>query len=74
MGFVPAIYVKKDLLLAVGYFVASTMGVFAGGYLALWYFPQLDKPGILFGGIFVFRFFRIWGARKLHVASLSDLL
>ena len=51
-GFIPAIYVKKDVVLAVGYFVASTIGVFTGGYLALWYLPQSDKPGILFGGIF----------------------
>ena len=52
VGFVPAIYVKKDVLLAAGYFFASTIGVFAGSYLALWYFPQSDKPGLLLGGIF----------------------
>ena len=50
VGFVPAIYVKKDPVLAAGYFVASTAGAFTGSYLALWYFPQSDKPGILFGG------------------------
>ncbi len=45
------IYVKRDLWLSVGYCVGSTIGAFAGGYAALWMFPQSDKPGILFGGI-----------------------
>jgi uncharacterized membrane protein YfcA len=53
VGFTPAIYVKKDLILAIGYFVGSTVGAFTGSYLALWYFPQSDKFGIIFGGIFV---------------------
>ncbi|MBC8240617.1 MAG: hypothetical protein O2967_23610 [Proteobacteria bacterium] len=52
VGFIPAIFVKKDLVLAVGYFVASTSGAFIGSYLAVRYFPQSDKPGLLFGGIF----------------------
>ncbi len=52
VGLIPVIYVKRDLLLAVGYCVCSTVGAFAGGFLALWYFPQFDKVGILFGGIF----------------------
>ena len=52
VGYIPAIYVKKDLLLAIGYVVGSTAGAFAGSYLAFWWFPQSDKPGILFGGIF----------------------
>jgi|TARA_B100000315_G_scaffold238614_1_gene256571 hypothetical protein len=52
VGFAPAIYVKKDLLLSIGYFVGSTIGAFSGGYLALWYFPQSGKPGILFSGLF----------------------
>jgi len=49
VGFTPAIYVKNDLLLCAGYFVGSTVGAFSGSYLALWFFPQFDKPGILFG-------------------------
>ena len=52
MGFTPAIYVKKDLLLATGYFFASTIGSFAGGHIAIWYFPHTDKAGIIFGAIF----------------------
>ena len=52
IGFIPAIYVKKDLALAVGYFVGSTVGAISGSYLALWYFPHSDKPGLLFGGFF----------------------
>jgi hypothetical protein len=44
--------VKKDLMLAAGYFAGSTIGAFTGSYLALWYFLQFDKFGILFGGIF----------------------
>jgi hypothetical protein len=52
VGFTPAIYVKKDLMLSVGYFIGSTSGAFAGSYLALWYLPQSDKPGIVFGGLF----------------------
>jgi uncharacterized membrane protein YeaQ/YmgE (transglycosylase-associated protein family) len=52
VGYFPAIYVKRDLLLAIGYVVGSTAGAFAGSYLALWWFPQYDKPGILFGGFF----------------------
>ena len=51
VGITPAIYVKKDLFLAVGYLVASTAGAFSGSYLALWYFPQTDKFGIIFGGL-----------------------
>ncbi|MDH3743158.1 MAG: hypothetical protein OER56_16330 [Hyphomicrobiales bacterium] len=53
VGFTPAIYVKKDFLLALGYFVASTVGAFSGSYLAFWYFPQSDKPGLIFGGLLV---------------------
>lgn len=49
VGFVPALYVKKDVMLSVGYFIGSPIGAFAGSYMALWYFPQYDKPGILFG-------------------------
>ncbi len=52
VGYTPAIYVKKDLMLSVGYFVGSTFGAFTGGYLALYYFPQSNKPGIVFGGLF----------------------
>lgn len=52
-GFTPAIYVKKDFMLAAGYFVASTAGAFSGSYLALWYLPQYGKPGIIFGGMSV---------------------
>jgi uncharacterized membrane protein YfcA len=52
VGFIPAIYVKKDLALAVGYFVGSAIGAFTGSFLALWYFPQFDKLGLLFGGLF----------------------
>ncbi len=51
VGFIPAIYVKKDPVLATGYFIGSAIGAFAGSYLALSYFPGSDKPGILFGGI-----------------------
>lgn len=51
VGFTPLIYVKHDLLLAIGYIVLSTAGAFAGAYVALWYFPQSDKPGIIFGGL-----------------------
>lgn len=51
IGFVPAIYVKKDPILAIGYFVASTIGAFAGSHLVLRKFTQFDKPGIVFGGI-----------------------
>jgi uncharacterized membrane protein YfcA len=51
VGFTPAIYVKKDVVLAAGYFVASTAGAFSGSYLALSYFPQTDKPGIILGGL-----------------------
>ena len=51
-GFTPAIYVKKDLMLAVGYFVGSTIGAFTGSYLALWSLSQFDKFGIIFGGLF----------------------
>lgn len=50
VGFVPAVYVKTDAVLAIGYFVGSTAGAFAGSHLALWEFPQSDKPGILMGG------------------------
>ena len=53
VGFTPAIYVKKDFLLALGYFVASTAGAFSGSYLAFWYFPQSGKPGLIFGGFLV---------------------
>ena len=51
VGFTPAIYVKKDAVLAIGYFVASTAGALSGSYLALWYFPQADKPGIIIGAL-----------------------
>lgn len=50
VGFVPAIYVRSDAVLAIGYFVGSTAGAFAGSHVALWYFPNSDKPGILMGG------------------------
>jgi uncharacterized membrane protein YeaQ/YmgE (transglycosylase-associated protein family) len=51
VGFVPAIYVNKDLLLAIGYFVGSTVGSFAGSFLSLWFFPEFDKLGIVLGGL-----------------------
>ncbi len=51
IGFIPAVFVKKDLLLAVGYFVASTVDAFGGSYLALWIYPQPSKLAIIFGGI-----------------------
>ena len=52
VGYPPAIYVKRDPVLAVGYFVCSTAGAFAGSYLALWLAPGSDKPGLLAGGLF----------------------
>ena len=51
VGFIPLIYVKHDLFLAIGYLVASTIGAFTGSHIALWYFSQSSKPGIIFGGI-----------------------
>lgn len=51
VGFPPAIYVKKDHVLAAGYFIASTIGAFAGSYLVLYQFSWLGKPGILIGGL-----------------------
>jgi uncharacterized membrane protein YeaQ/YmgE (transglycosylase-associated protein family) len=53
-------------MLSIGYFIGSTVGAFTGSYLALWYFPQFDKLGILFGGIFgAFLLVAIWHfARK----------
>ena len=51
VGYMPAIYVKRDPVLAGGYFVGSTLGAFAGSYLALWLLPASDKPGILIGGM-----------------------
>ncbi len=51
VGYSPAIYVQNDLVLAVGYFVFCTIGAFAGSFIALWYFPQFDKPGIIIGGL-----------------------
>lgn len=51
VGFTPAIYVTKDLVLSIGYFVASTAGAFGGSYLALWYIPESDKFGIVVGGL-----------------------
>lgn len=50
VGFVPAIYVKSDAVLAIGYFVGSTAGAFAGSHMALWWLPGSGKPGILTGG------------------------
>ena len=49
VGFVPALYVQKDVLLSAGYFVGSVIGAFGGSYLMFWYAPQFDKPGILAG-------------------------
>ncbi|VAW12541.1 hypothetical protein MNBD_ALPHA09-568 [hydrothermal vent metagenome] len=51
VGFPPAIYVKKDHVLAAGYFVASTIGAFAGSYLFLIQVSWLDKPGVIIGGL-----------------------
>ena len=51
IGFTPAIYVKRDPVLAAGYFVASTAGAFAGSFAALWYAPSYGKPGSLALGI-----------------------
>ena len=51
VGYIPAIYVKKDLLLSVGYFIGSTIGAFTGSYLALLYIPLSGKPGMLLGGL-----------------------
>lgn len=51
VGFTPAIYVRRDPILAAGYFVASTAGAFAGGFAAIWYAPSYGKPGLLGLGI-----------------------
>ena len=51
VGITPVLYVNKDVALAVGYLVGSTIGAFTGAYLALWYFPLSDKAGILIGGL-----------------------
>jgi len=51
VGITPVLYVGNDVALAVGYLVGSTIGAFTGAYVAFWYFPQSDKPGILIGGI-----------------------
>lgn len=51
VGFSLAIYEDRDPVLVIGYFAGSTMGAFAGGYLALWGFPEYGKFGIIFGGL-----------------------
>ena len=45
------LYVERDLLLAVGYFAASTLGAFIGGYLSFWLLPDSGTFGIVWGSL-----------------------
>lgn len=51
VGYTTSIYVDDDALLVLGYMVFSMIGAFAASYLALWYLPQFDKFGIVFGAV-----------------------
>jgi len=51
VGWIPAIYLERDYVLAIGYFICSAIGAFLGAYLALWTLPEFDKPGLLVGGL-----------------------
>ncbi len=52
VGYTASIYVDDDALLVLGYMVFSVIGAFAASLLALWFFPQFDKFGIVFGALF----------------------
>ena len=51
VGYTASIYVKDDALLVIGYMAFSMIGAFAASYLALWWLPQFDKFGIVFGAV-----------------------
>ena len=51
VGYTASIYAEDDALLVLGYMVFSVIGAFAASFLALWYLPETDKFGIVFGAM-----------------------